>query len=260
MDEDNKFMRKGGMVKGLSATEDEMKLINKFALEPLEKDQVYVFEVVACDNEIDRDFERFDDKALSQLAKHFVGKTVIKDHNRRADNQFARVYHAEVQEASKNTSDGQPLKQLVVRCYTLASEQNAQIISEIKAGIKKEVSISFLPASVKCSICGTDRRKKYCEHWWGKEYDGQTCHFTLTNIKDAYELSFVAVPAQRGAGTKKDYLADGEGDPPPAEKQDEKHSKQEEASEEGASSLEKELDALIRIEEAFLEIESMKED
>lgn len=257
MDEDNKLMRKGGTVKGLTATDDEMKLINKFTLEPLEKEQVYTFEVIACDNEIDRDFERFDDKALAQLAKHFVGKTVIKDHNRRADNQFARVYHAEVQEASRKTSDGQPLKQLVVRCYTLANEQNAQIISEIKAGIKKEVSISFLPASVKCSICGTDRRKKYCEHWWGKEYDGQTCHFTLTNIKDAYELSFVAVPAQRGAGTKKDYLSGDEAGPEQVEKQE---TSQTEAPDEGAFLLEKELEMQMLIESAFLEIESMKEE
>ena len=56
MDEDNKLMRKGGTVKGISANDDEMKLINKFTLEPLEKEQVYVFEVIACDNEIDRDF------------------------------------------------------------------------------------------------------------------------------------------------------------------------------------------------------------
>lgn len=261
MDEENsKFMRKGGMVKGLTATDDEMKLINKFTLEPLEKEQVYTFEVIACDNEIDRDYERFDDKALSQLAKHFAGRTVIKDHMRRADNQFARVYHAEVQETSSKTSDGEPLKQLVVKCYTLANEANAQIISEIKAGIKKEVSISFLPASVKCSICGTDRRKKYCEHWWGKDYDGQTCHFTLTNIKDAYELSFVAVPAQRGAGTKKEYLLDGEGDHKPAEKQAENTISHEEASEEGASSIDKDIDAQISIESAFIEIESMKEE
>jgi hypothetical protein len=257
MDEDNKLMRKGGTVKGISANDDEMKLINKFTLEPLEKEQVYVFEVIACDNEIDRDFERFDDKALAQLAKHFVGKTVIKDHQRRADNQFARVYSAEVQEASKTTSDGQPLKQLVVKCYTLANEQNAGIIAEIKAGIKKEVSISFLPASVKCSICGTDRRKKYCEHWWGKEYDGQTCHFTLTNIKDAYELSFVAVPAQRGAGTKKDYLSGEEAEPEQVEKQEDSLN---EAPDEGAFLLEKELEMQMLIESAFLEIESMKEE
>lgn len=260
MDEENsKFMRKGGSVKSLSATDDEMSLINKFALEPLEKEQVYVFEVVACDNDIDRDHERFDDKALSQLAKLFVGKTIIKDHMRRADNQFARVYAAEVKEASGSTSDGQPLKQLVVKCYTLDNEANAQIISEIKAGIKKEVSISFLPASVKCSICGTDRRKKYCEHWWGKEYDGQVCHFTLTNIKDAYELSFVAVPAQRNAGTKKEYLMDEvREDAPPDEPQETKS--HEEASDEGAFLLEKELEVQMQMASAFLEIESMKED
>lgn len=260
MDEENsKFMRKGGTVKGLSATDDEMTLINNFTLEPLEKEQVYTFEVVACDNDIDRDNERFDDKALAQLEKLFVGKTIIKDHKRTADNQFARVYAAEVKEAIGFTSDGQPLKQLVVKCYTLANEANAQIISEIKAGIKKEVSISFLPASVTCSVCGTDRRKKSCGHWWGKEYDGQICHFILSDIQDAYELSFVAVPAQRNAGTKKEYLMDEvHEEAPPIEEHEEKN--HEEAPEEGAFLLEKELEVQMRMAAAFLEIESMKEE
>lgn len=206
----DKYMRKGGMVKSMEAGDSDMAAINAIALEPLEKSDVYTFEVVACDNDIDRDFERFDEKALGQMAELFVGKTVIKDHSPRADNQFARVYAAEVEDAEGETSDGLPLKQLVAKCYTLDSEANAQTIAEIKGGIKKEVSVSFLPESVTCSICGANRRKTYCEHRWGKVYDGETCHFTLSDISDAYELSFVAIPAQRGAGTKKEYLLDGE--------------------------------------------------
>lgn len=206
----DKYMRKGGMVKSMEAGDADMAAINAIALEPLDKGDVYTFEVVACDNDIDRDFERFDEKALGQLAELFVGKTVIKDHSPRADNQFARVYAAEVEDADGETSDGLPLKQLVVKCYTLDNEANSQVIAEIKGGIKKEVSVSFMPESVTCSICGIDRRKAWCEHRWGKEYDGEACHFTLSDISDAYELSFVAIPAQRGAGTKKEYLLDGE--------------------------------------------------
>ena len=56
-----------------------------------------------------------------------------------------------------------------------------------------------------CSICGTDNRKRYCEHWNGREYDGQVCYFELKNPLDAYEVSFVAIPAQPKAGTTKNY-------------------------------------------------------
>ena len=35
------------------------------------------------------------------------------------------------------------------------------------------------------------------------DYDGKTCHFVLSDPQDAYEWSFVAVPAQRDAGVIK---------------------------------------------------------
>ena len=40
-------------------------------------------------------------------------------------------------------------------------------------------------------------------HEKGQEYDGKLCYADLNNPKDAYEFSFVAVPAQRGAGVTK---------------------------------------------------------
>ena len=86
---------------------------------------------------------------------------------------------------------------------------NADLITEIKAGIKKEVSTGTRPKKAICSICGVDNAKTWCAHWPGKEYemaDGKkTCYFTLDGAKDAYELSLVAVPAQPRAGTCKNY-------------------------------------------------------
>lgn len=49
--------------------------INKLTRRLLTEDEVYVFSVVLCDNEIDRDGERFSDKALEELKDRFVGKT-----------------------------------------------------------------------------------------------------------------------------------------------------------------------------------------
>ena len=93
--------------------------------------------------------------------------------------------------------------QLVAKCYVLVNDANANLIADIKGGIKKEVSVGFRLGSYTCSVCGTDNVKAWCEHWPGKEYDGHQCHFAMSDIRDAYELSFVAVPAQREAGAVK---------------------------------------------------------
>jgi hypothetical protein len=52
-----------------------------------------------------------------------------------------------------------------------------------------------------CSICGSDYGQ--CGHRKGEHYDGQLCCAILQEPMDAYEFSFVAVPAQREAGVMK---------------------------------------------------------
>ena len=72
--------------------------------------------------------------------------------------------------------------------------------------------MGFAASGSICSICGTDNTKSYCRHWPGKTYDkegGQeVCTFKLTGVKDAYEFSLVAVPAQRAAGVSKSYTGE----------------------------------------------------
>ena len=54
-----------------------------------------------------------------------------------------------------------------------------------------------------CSICGADRRNGQCGHRKGERYDGALCFTRLMGASDAYEFSFVAVPAQPAAGIVK---------------------------------------------------------
>jgi len=79
---------------------------------------------------------------------------------------------------------------------------------EIDGGIKKEVSVSCSAEKCICSICGTDRRIKSCVHIKNKKYGSKLCFNMLENITDAYEWSFVAVPAQVNAGVTKKYNGD----------------------------------------------------
>lgn len=188
-----------------------MKKINKFTLQPLNADEVFTFKLVMGDNELDdRNYEPFNLNALKDLQKLYIGKTMIKDHNRSADNQIARVYDTElVQDSSKLTGAGEIYTKLIAKCYMVKTENNKDLIAEIKAGIKKEVSTGCKAKHAYCSICGVDNMKHYCSHYWGKEYETvngkKICYFTLDGAKEAYEVSFVAVPAQPRAGTTKNY-------------------------------------------------------
>lgn len=218
MDQNNDYTKdldEGVLVKSAEVTvqevtEEDLKKINKFALSPLKAEEVFTFKVVLGDNETDdRNFEPFNLNALKDLTKLYVGKTVIKDHFRRADNQVARIYDTELITEPKLTKAGEPFAKLVAKCYMVKTTSNEDLITEIKAGIKKEVSTSCKPKKLICNICGTDNMKTYCPHWGGREYDKDsgktTCLMTIDGAKEAYELSFVAVGAQPRAGTTKRY-------------------------------------------------------
>lgn len=206
------MIEKAAHLEPQEVTEAELKAINKYALEPLTAEQVFTFKAVLCDNELDRQYERFNLKALQDLKKLFLGKTVIKDHRRSADNQVARIYATELVQSDKATQSGELYTQLVAHCYMVKTAGNADLIAEIKGGIKKEGSVGCAVTSSICSICGTDNAKTYCPHWpgrsYGKEGGAQVCTFTLNGARDAYEFSLVAVPAQRAAGVSKSYTGE----------------------------------------------------
>ena len=60
--------------------QQELEAINRFARTPLTAEQAYTFSLRLCDNEVDRDFERFDGAALERLGELFLGKSGIFDH------------------------------------------------------------------------------------------------------------------------------------------------------------------------------------
>lgn len=82
-------------------------------------------------------------------------------------------------------------------------KENEELIEEIKAGIIKEVSVGCAVKSCICSVCGKELGKSECSHVRGGIYDGRLCYGELQNPTDAYEWSFVAVPAQKNAGITK---------------------------------------------------------
>lgn len=177
-------------------TAAQLASINAQAKATLTAEQVYVFALRLCDDQVDRDQERFDTQALPELARLFLGKTGILDHKWSSDSQVARIFATEVVKE-------EAVSYVKAWAYIRRGGAADEVIADIEAGIKKEVSVGCSMGRSVCSICGGDYGT--CGHQKGEVYDGQLCCVILKEPMDAYEFSFVAVPAQREAGVLKGF-------------------------------------------------------
>ena len=192
------------IVKSANITADDMDLINKHTRREMKPDEIFIFTVILCDNEIDRDGESFTPESLKKLSELFLGKTGIFDHNPKIKNQTARIFKTCVEATGETTSFGKPKLVLKAKAYMARSERFKDLILEIDAGIIKEVSVGCRVLKKICSICGAEY-DGCCGHEIGETYHNKICYAMLTEPIDAYEWSFVAVPAQVGAGIVKGF-------------------------------------------------------
>lgn len=208
------MIQKAAHLVAAEVTDEQLNQINKYALVPLTAEEVFVFKAVLCDNKVDRSFEFFNVNTLKDLQVLFLGRPVIKDHFRRADNQVARIFDTELIQTGELTEKGELYTQLVAHCYMVRTTKNADLIREIRGGIKKEGSVGCAIKRCLCNICGTDNAKEYCSHWPGVAYKDKIsgldkiCTYELDGGRDAYEFSLVAVPAQPAAGVSKSYTGE----------------------------------------------------
>lgn len=181
---------------------EDLAQINALARRELTAEEVYTFTVRLCDNEIDREWERFPEETLAGLASLFVGKSGIFDHSWSALGQAARIYKTEVvREEGTVTRAGDSGCYLKGWAYMVRTDGNRDLIAEIEGGIKREVSVGCSVEKAVCSVCGLPLEE--CHHVKGRTYNGTLCWGELVGAKDAYEWSFVAVPAQTKAGVMK---------------------------------------------------------
>ena len=163
--------------------------INRLSRASLSAQEVYAFSLCLCDNEVDRDQERFPEKTLEQLAPLFVGKSGLFDHSWSARGQAARLYRTEVvREPERLTQAGDGYCWLKGWAYMVRTPDNQSLIAEIEGGIKKEVSVGCAVERAVCAICGAERGQD-CGHKPGEIYDGARCFFELEEAVDAYELA-----------------------------------------------------------------------
>ncbi len=185
--------------------------LNRFTRRKHTAQEVYMFDVILCDNEVDRDGECFTKQALETLCRRFEGVTGIFDHDPKGSRQTARIFATElVEDPARRTAYGAVYTYLKACAYMIRTDSNQDLIREIDGGIKKEVSVSCAAKTSRCSVCGSTGA---CAHEKGKVYGGRLCYRELEDISDVYEWSFVAVPAQVHAGVTKQYGASGGEDP-----------------------------------------------
>ncbi|MEW8956692.1 XkdF-like putative serine protease domain-containing protein [Clostridium sp.] len=209
-------------------TDDDMSLINQHTRRELTSDEVYIYPIVLCDNEADRDYEYFTKKDLDILSNLFVGKTFIQDHSWTSGNQHSRIFKTEVVKVPGKTVEGEtklkgsPYYQLKAWAYTV-KKGHEDLIENIEAGILKEVSVGFSIKDLECDICGNSFYDgANCSHWPGRSYkvNGKdiVCYLRMKEPKEAYEVSFVAVPAQPAAGVVKGVKLEKSSKEKPGEK------------------------------------------
>lgn len=189
----------------------DIDLINKYSKKDLTPNDVYVYSIGLCDNDRDRDDERFVDKTLEKLAPMFLGKSGLSDHRWSSKEQHSRIYRTEIEKNGQKNTLGEPLAVLRADAYMLKTDDTQPMIDAIEGGILKEVSVGLRVSECNCSICKKPLKfdwrtwTEQCEtgHIKGQTYDGKLCIGDLENPTDAFEYSFVAVPAQKRAGVIK---------------------------------------------------------
>lgn len=186
---------------GLALSQADMEKINRYTRREYRPEEVYVFSMVLCDNQVDRDGERFPAASLEKLRELFLGKTCVFDHQTASAGQTARIFDtALAEDGSVEAEGGEPLTQLTARAYLPRLTGTQEVIELIDSGMLKEVSVNCAVKRRVCSLCG----KEACQHQPGQPLPGGgAVHRLLLEPTDAYECSFVAVPAQKGAGVIK---------------------------------------------------------
>lgn len=197
----NKTYQKSYIVKsasGLEITPEILAKINKYTLDPLTTEMVYVRKYIMAHNGVDRDRERFPEILLEDFTKTLPGKSFMTVHNKQ-ELPVGLYFDAYTEEMTKerfkeltkedinlpeNVNTAKVLWGLV---YLLKEDFNDKIIKNINAGVYRHASIGF-KASDLIAVKG--------------RFD-QTLYYEYVPPGEATEGSIVWLGAQQGATAQK---------------------------------------------------------
>ena len=129
----------------INVTNEDLEIINRGTLRKFGAEDVYLFPVRMCDNEIDTSLEQMTPEALTSFAAivndyasrgNFV--PILHNHDwDSAEEIEANIYSAEVvTSTSEFNSVGEPLVYVAAKAYTIPD--NANFIKKIEAGLLKK--------------------------------------------------------------------------------------------------------------------------
>lgn len=191
----------------INVTNEDLEIINKGTLRQFGAEDVYLFPVRMCDNEIDASLEQMYPDALktvAELVNNYASRgncvPILHNHDwNSAEEIEANIYSAEVvTSTSEFNSVGEPLVYVAAKAYTIPD--NANFIKKIEAGLLKKGSPGFTTGKDICSICGAEIYT--CEHNLGAVYENKLCYKLIKDVNDIKEWSLVAVPCQKDTGIK----------------------------------------------------------
>lgn len=186
-------------------SKDELKLINskKASLETVKEQSGYVVvqQATNAGNRPDRRAEAFNDFALNRMGQYAVknlipwlvaSKSDCEDHTWKAINTYGFVFDYFVKDGA-----------LFYKVYIPENNSTKDILDRLFMGQLNKLSVGFSLsyADVMCSACKTisvvDER---CDHSPGDmDERGKMVYAIITDVKDNYEISSVAVPCQAEA-------------------------------------------------------------
>jgi len=175
----------------LTLTEERLGKIRRYALEELGPEDVYVRWAAVCNDQLDRDYERFSREVLEGFARTLPGKALLVGHQHQSAPE-GRFFEAWLEEREGRTD-------LVAGFYIVKTQQNEHLRRQIDGGVFKYVSVGFTCEDLVCDLCGKSLRGPECPHIPGRRYDGQLCTATWRGEAEAAEGSIVYLGSQRGA-------------------------------------------------------------
>lgn len=177
-------------------TDDEMEKIQSFSLVDLKREELAVFRMNLCNDQIDRHSSRFPAKELRTINEMIVGKPTLVNHDMSEPvvGRFFDSRLATVPTGPHSISVSKEALSVQPSTYMLRGAGNDDLIKHIEAGILSATSIGFAFEHPECSICSCDIRA--CAHWEGEDYDGEVCHYIMNGVTDVFEGSIVALGSQ----------------------------------------------------------------
>jgi hypothetical protein len=183
------FRREGYLV-GMRRHEPEdapLSAVNRFALRPLGQDEIAVFTLDLCHNQIDRHFSRFPEDELEKINGMVPGRPLMERHDLRGSLPRGTFFRSNVHR------DG-PKMSVRPDVYVLRTNENEDFILNIEGGVYRETSIGFSFQTPECSICAKDLRT--CDHVPGRSYGPDICHYVMRDVLEVIEGSVVPSGSQ----------------------------------------------------------------